>query len=242
QQGTIFDSQGNSYNATTAPYTATDSNGNTITVSGSGNSTDTLGRSIPNPESGPVTSTAPCPSLGAAFQSVASATSWTPPGAGTFTLCWTNININTNFFNGLTPPTYNEARVTRQMLQSLVLPNGTAWNFIYDSADPNNAQSFAYGDLTKIIFPTGGSISYTWDTSTPCDNGSTGWPAESRAVTSRTLDANDGTGTKRWDYSGGPSSFNSSTGETTIPTVVTAPLVTGETQRNDTLHYITGLA
>jgi len=83
------------------------------------------------------------------------------------------------------------------MLQSAVLANGTAWTFEYSDRDPGDPPSVNYGDITKITFPTGGTISYTW-TSSNCSNSGT---SKRRGVTSRTLDTNDGTGPHTWTYS-----------------------------------------
>lgn len=87
-------------------------------------------------------------------------------------------------------------------IQSIVLPNGTAWTFTYDSANPNNPNSVGYGDLIQVTFPTGGTISYTWQSFTPsqqCYTGSDGY-SFSREVATRAVNANDGTGTHTWTY------------------------------------------
>ena len=83
-------------------------------------------------------------------------------------------------------------------LQSIVLPDSTAWTFAYSHP---NAQGVNWGDLVKITNPNGGTISYTWSHITGCVN-----PANtismSGAVLTRTVDANDGTGPHQWTYSG----------------------------------------
>jgi RHS repeat-associated protein len=75
-----------------------------------------------------------------------------------------------------------------QLLQSIILPNGTSWSFNYNS----------YLDLSQITFPTGGTLSYTWATQRLCPVGSPTYM--SRWVASRALNANDGTGIHTWTY------------------------------------------
>ena len=43
-------------------------------------------------------------------------------------------------------------------MQSIVLPDKSYYGFLYDAANPNNTTAIAYGDIAKIILPTGGSI------------------------------------------------------------------------------------
>lgn len=57
------------------------------------------------------------------------------------------------------------------VIQSIVLPDKTYYGFIYDAADPNNASAIAYGTLSKIILPTGGSIAYQYAMEPACE-----WP------------------------------------------------------------------
>jgi RHS repeat-associated protein len=74
------------------------------------------------------------------------------------------------------------------MLTAVILPDLSFWKFDYNN----------YGDLEKITLPTGGSITYSWI--------SHGWPSAdintpvSRTVSSRTIDANDGTPLQIWQY------------------------------------------
>jgi len=108
------------------------------------------------------------------------------------------------------------------VLESVTLPDGSAWNFSYDHE---------YGTLSQITLPTGGTISYTWTSSTAC----TGpyvyidayYPTYAFAVTSRTVNANDGTGPHTWYYRYGYPNSNQTT--------VTDPL------GNDTVHTMTPL-
>ncbi len=104
------------------------------------------------------------------------------------------------------------------MLQSVVLPNGTAWTFEYNSSDVGDPAGTNYGDLTKVTFPTGGTLTYTYANNLSCSS--------IRGVATRTLDANDGTGPHTWRYS--YDYLHSST-------TVTDPL------GNDTVHTFTNL-
>lgn len=153
--GTARDRRGNTY--TFAPGALTkieDSNGNFITpaASGSGSWTDTMGRLIPNPpSSGSTADLSHCPS------SASTAALWSPPGpnGGTsqFKFCWGTVNISFNV-GGNTPTSTTAAE-----LVGIVLPNLTAWTFAYDN----------YGELATITFPTGGTISYTYQSiNGPC--------------------------------------------------------------------------
>ncbi|HKD79237.1 MAG TPA: hypothetical protein VKH81_06050, partial [Candidatus Angelobacter sp.] len=204
-----------------------DRNGNQMIGTG-----DTLNRQIlpapgPSiPNGTPPASTAPltaCPALNYANQPVSYAYYWnlpapnTPPastGSIQLVVCYTSVFVRTGT-PGI-PPIFQLAK-SFTMLQSVVFPDNTYWAFQYDAADPNNTSSFAFGDLLKITFPIGGSITYTWGVSGyGCGSGI------DRAVLTRTVDANDGTGPHTWTYGNG-------TG------VVTDPL------GNDTVHTITGL-
>ena len=93
------------------------------------------------------------------------------------------------------------------LIQSFILYDGNSWStspqwiFRYD----DNADGTNYGDPTEIILPTGGHISYTWETinwfDTVCAgmSGPSHTPA-SRAVVTRSEDANDGNGPQVWNY------------------------------------------
>lgn len=131
--------------------------------------TDSVGRPIPSPSSASIAS---CPQIGAQNQPLVSAQSWTPPASGSgYLFCYATIGIRTHL-----NPTYNKqgsAEYTRtvSMLQSVVLPNGTYWGFIYDSDNPSDPagpagagpnQTNGLGELNTILLPTGGAIKYTY--------------------------------------------------------------------------------
>ncbi len=208
-------------NGTVYGVSAEDRNGNQLTVT-----TDTLGRQLPVtpaptlPPAAPNPSTASlsaCPALNYSNQPVTFAYTWSLPtvngGTLPLILCYADVYVRTNFLGGL--PNVFEVNKSFPMLQSVVFPDNTYWAFQYDAADPNNTSSLGYGDLLKVALPTGGSIAYTWGMFAGCNSSSF-----SRAVQSRTVDANDGTGPHTWTYANG---------------VVTDPM------GNDTVHTFTGL-
>jgi RHS repeat-associated protein len=184
----------------------TDPNGNTITMNSTFSAfTDTLGRTIPLPPftlSSDVTS---CPS------GTASSKTWAVPGlsSGTriFKLCYSNINIFTNFGQGATEYAGNNL-----LLTAIVLPDLTMWTFGYDH----------YGDITLLGLPTGGSISYAYAIG---PNIGCNTPV-SMVVTSRTVDANDGTGGHTWTYN------------YSLPTNAPGTMVVTSPEGNDTVHTI----
>lgn len=182
-----------------------DANGNEITES-TGTSpsfTDSLGRIVPDPmHSLPAASLSSCPVLNFTYQSLTSAASWTVPGPNggsmTFILCYASVYVRTKLCGSML--NCQEASKSTPELQSIVLPNGKAWSFDYDAANPNDSTSIAYGDLVEILFPTGGSISYTYvSQADSCASAYT--PPSRRSVVTRTVNANDGTGNHTWTYS-----------------------------------------
>jgi RHS repeat-associated protein len=209
---TIIFPNGTHFNFTNSmtPTAFTDANGNRITLNAStGAYNDTLGRAVTPPSGATATDVSGCPS------GTASAKAWTVPGlsAGTraFKFCYSTVSIFTNFGQGGIEygPTNNT------LLTAIVLPDSTLWTFAYDH----------YGDITRLGFPTGGSISYTYaigpvtcGTDTPL----------SMIVTSRTVDANDGTGGHTWSYT------YTAPGTSAGTMVVTSP----SPDFNDTVHTI----
>ena len=186
------------------PSSVTDTNGNQISISSTGAFTDTLGRAIPNP-GGVVADLSACPA------GASSAKAWTVPGPSggtrTFKFCYSIVSIYSSFNDGNDYPATNTS-----LLTGIVLPDLTAWTFAYDH----------WGDMTRLGFPTGGSISYQYQLGT----GPTG---QSLVTTSRTVDANDGTGGHTWTYSytWNPPPTNAGS------VIVTAP------DGNETVHTIT---
>lgn len=163
--GVLIDSNGRQYTVNVSsgsPSHITDPDGNYITVTTTA-LTDSLGRNVPFPPRGLSSgSTAGCPNINAANQPLAGSATWTVPGYGggteSYLFCYATVRINTAFFPN-NPPRFTNYDRTTEMLQSIVRPDGKYWAFIYDSS---NGTSAAYGDLLEIIYPTGGTISYTW--------------------------------------------------------------------------------
>jgi len=171
--GTVIDSAGRKYTATAI----TDPDGNQIQIqngvwSSGLPATDSVGRIIPVPGGGSI---AGCPSLSQAqYQPLVSASSWTVPGSGSggtvsYLFCYAQVNIVTHFFGSGGGPDSQTQEMNSQvsMLQSIVLPNGTHWGFIYDSNNPSTpygptGQTAGTGQLTTLIYPTGGSVTYTY--------------------------------------------------------------------------------
>jgi RHS repeat-associated protein len=174
-----------------SPSRIEDRNGNLIAF-GTTNITDSVSRTIPIPPGSSGASTAPCPNPstlpGALAPSAASL--WNLPGpsgsgGSPMTICYAEVPITYDPCGGQLY-CYGANGELFPLIQSIVLPNGTSWTFLYDS----------YGDVVKIAFPMGGAISYTWNTSSYCLTFS-GCPVvvASRSVT-------DNTGTHTWTYSG----------------------------------------
>jgi RHS repeat-associated protein len=194
-----------------------DQNGNQITYTSSTHTyTDTLGRNLNlTPGTGNVSS---CPQLNFPYQSAVSASvlNFLAPNGGTMpvTLCAANVYIRSNACAVLHLPRCTDYSGYVSMLQSIILPNGTYWAFQYSAANPNDPNTAAYGNLLEVIFPTGGSITYTYGTTYGCalsppSQATIGTPQ----VLTRTVNANDGTGPHTWTYNW-----------TTQPNTVTDPL------------------
>jgi RHS repeat-associated protein len=191
------------------PSVIEDTNGNTITFSQAVGWTDSMGRVIPPPISA---SLSICPQTPLA---PTSAYTWNFPGldGGSYpiTFCYVSsvpqiVNVPNKALTG-----------TQTELQSVLLPNGTAWTFHYTS-DGN-------GDLSQVTFPTGGTLSYMWTQEHPLC--ATNFYDNARAVKSRTLDPNNGTAPSVWTYGYVP--------DTEQMTVVTDPA------SNDTVHTFSEL-
>jgi RHS repeat-associated protein len=186
-------------------YSESDPDGNTISVSRGGSNlnqiTDSIGRIIPPIPPATSPASVRCPNLEsqAPYQSAQSSAEWDVPGINgqtvAYTVCYTTVAVRTNFWQ------YGQRYVTFQTccidqegdeynfseeeiyqnvnaIQSIVLPDGTYWGFIYDSGDPSNYNDVGngppynpnysgyvtgnYGTITKVLQPLGGSISYTY--------------------------------------------------------------------------------
>jgi RHS repeat-associated protein len=74
-----------------------------------------------------------------------------------YTVNFINIPIQTSFgVSGAYGTILEIGGGTRSVISSIVLPNGQSYQFQYETG--------GYGELTRIDLPTGGYITYTWDT------------------------------------------------------------------------------
>jgi YD repeat-containing protein len=219
--GPIYDAKGIRYDSTGI----TDPNGNHITYpSPTDIITDSLGRSVSLPGAGTAVDVSNCPDLNNPSQPVTSAYEWDLPGptdaGGTtkYIICDTEFYYHTNlllrngesYYNSIGDPpvanTYNEAASLVTPIQSIVNPDGTYWSFEYDATQDPSA--VAFGDLLKVHLPSGGTITYTYQTLPTCTPEEEGYPRGnvnppfepySRVVTGRTLTQLDGS-TQSWSY------------------------------------------
>src|SRR5579864_1668209 len=182
----VFDNQftGNSSSKSCEQATRlssiTDANGNVFATTN-----DTMGRPFSTFALVGVSDSTGCVLSGLAFSSSNLATYPGPNGAtNQVKLCYATVNIATAFgVSGIDEAQSsialsNGSTATATVLATLILPDGSKWVFNYDS----------YINLTYIGLPTGGSISYSWQTLNlgfPCDT-------ISRAVNSRTFNDNNG--------------------------------------------------
>ncbi len=190
--GTVIDSSGNHYSLTSARSNEntigsvgqiTDVDGNYLSI-GSSSITDTLDRTIPFPSAAPSTSISSCPAINAPYQTLSSAVKWSLPvyqGTANYIICYASMHVSVSDFA--------EYSANETVIQSIVRPDGTYWGFIYAAANPNNPSSTGSGDLTQLIFPTGGSVNYTWEEFTPYCTSPEGNPDSSGGQTTLLPDA-----------------------------------------------------
>ena len=147
--------------------------------------------------------TSTCPS------GTASALIWNVPAYNftysTYKFCYAWFNFQTNFQIA----NVTEASGSALLINAVVLPNLTKWTFNYDS----------YLSLTSVTFPTGGSITYTWQNSI--------YATRSRYLVSRVV--NDGSGAHTWTYAWMATgvSLNVVTDPNNNDTVITQAVVPG---------------
>ena len=151
---TLYDSTGRNINPPSGGSgSATDRNGNFISVNSNGTFTDTLGSTAltvagSGTPSSPVTFTYTAPSGASAH----------------YTLNYTNFTIATNF--GV--PGINEytSSAAVALPTSFVLPDGSQYSFSYEatpgSCTPYSGTTCVTARLASIIPPTGGTISYLY--------------------------------------------------------------------------------
>jgi YD repeat-containing protein len=160
-------------NTNVSTFNSADPDGNTITVSSTGWA-DSVGHQVPGSMTGPGAGGAPVPGgsvtgeplpgvetsdLSPCTAGAVAARTWIVPGPNsgesTYTLCYRDFNIATSFpswDNGTSFRTDQQGSGTARLLTQVVLPNKTSYTFNYDS----------YLELTTLILPTGGNISYQW--------------------------------------------------------------------------------
>ena len=217
-----------------------DSNGNQITQN-SGGWTDSVGRFIPfppatNPGTYPTFNgnsalcTGPLPTVGAA--------AWNVPGYGgtaQITFCYANLVVNPPLPGPPRPPNFPDSRTpagTYLVLQSVVLPPQPGepplvYTFQYDTTQ-------GWGDLTKVTYSSGGSISYAWNNFRGCH-----YPPldeldlENRGVAARAI--SDGVSSNIWTYSGGDTRIGSTNQTSNAVTVI-------DPAGNNEVHTFSALA
>ena len=156
-----------------------DSNGNWIATATDGTVTDSMGRVIPPIPAIPMQANSNSSAGCTGSLPIVAVTTWQVRGENgsqlVYKFCYAAITLNipAGAYGGVAdalsvaPPvtTINYQYIVK--LQSVVLPNNQTWTFEYNSQNPGDpappaGQTWNYGDLTKITFPTGGTISYTY--------------------------------------------------------------------------------
>lgn len=229
--------------------TVTDPNGNSI-VSTANGWTDSVGRTLPGSTALPGyadnaqgLAEDPVPGVPTAVGTecpagTTAARDWAVPAEGGtpehYYLCYSTFTYQTAFnvasyipsdqIIELSSSSQNSHRAV--LLSAVVLPNHTSYTFSYDQ----------YLSLTELGLPTGGSISYTWQT--VLLSGGNSAPV-SRALQTRTINDNNGN-TAKWTYHWQLNeTTNASGGISVAPpfySVVTDPL------GNDTEYQFDGVA
>jgi RHS repeat-associated protein len=214
---TITDQKGITYSSSTnsSPAKKEDANGNEITLTSGWN--DTIGRTIPFPPNdvyyntlpiaypptapGVATDTSGC--LGPLTASRAVLWQVPAPGApgttASLKFCFANAPMKFSLWSS-NNNSYFQENGPWEIIQSILLPNGQSWIFEYNDSNglaPTDPNYVNFASLTKITFPTGGTISYTWG------QVQTGDTMYSRRVLTRSVDSMDGTGPHAWSYAYG---------------------------------------
>ncbi|HEY8184512.1 MAG TPA: hypothetical protein VIF64_00500, partial [Pyrinomonadaceae bacterium] len=186
-----------------------DRNGNTINYSFT-SVTDTLGRTYANP-------LAANPSVGNQIYNV--------PGVGgqlSYTLVWDNLAnalsnpsdplrytsnlkcVPPNVYQSVSPSLYSSANLTKVcaddsvfnpvVLRQVILPNNRSYQFKYN----------VFGEIDKIIYPTGGYERFLYDSIAPISSNRVPYAQANRGVVERWVSASgDGTDEAHWQYSAG---------------------------------------
>jgi RHS repeat-associated protein len=196
QSGVITDASGVSYGGA---FVARDQNGNSVGISGSGEEiVDSVGRSLPAiPDPGVQwnegrldLSTTSCPDLRHSEQPAVGRFMTTIPGINgpqQLLICYATIPYHLGFVAPVAPnnlyaesTSFPAASVqgtgllnttgTFLTIQSIVLPDGTYWGFVYDASiqlgmNPgwDALLTEAYGTIKEIIYPKGGFASFDYN-------------------------------------------------------------------------------
>jgi RHS repeat-associated protein len=191
------------------------------TLNGEPVTSDTMGRQLMQADSSDTPDLTRCQSPTPVVSAVLRKLPVFGGGTALFQICYSNYTFQTAFnqpnigegtYPNQVPGTYPQSPA---MVSSIVLPNNSAWGFSYDQ----------YGDIANITLPTGGQISYTWQTIPLCPK-SGEIIKVSRAVRTRTV-SGPGIPTATWTYI-----FGAQQSDGTMHNVVTDP------QNNDTVHVI----
>ena len=195
---------------------------------------DTLGRTIPYSGGAVTTDYSGCTGKG----TITSATVFTPPGFNSsIKLCSAMTQLSTNFFNGtpLSQPgptqTEFEDHNSIELLQSVVLLDGSTWTFQYT---PIDGSQYNYGELSLVTLPTGGTIGYTWAEGSQICTNTASHSQFNSVVRSRIANANDAVGAQTWTYGG---SYQGS-GPPAAPVAVASTDPLG----NRVVHTLTGVS
>ncbi len=177
-----------------------DTNGNLIAYTPQSGWTDTIGRRIPTPISAP---SASCPS---GPYPIIQALQWNFPGLGSgiypVLICY--IEWSGGPHRDLsTVEGFPHFPSWGAKIQSIVLPDNTHWDFIYEIQLSGNAfvldTASGPGNLVQINLPEGGQIQYSWIENCGTPDNSTQLYCDP-IVQSRQENANDGTGWHKWTY------------------------------------------
>lgn len=236
--GVLFDRNGSGFNQNLLWQ---DTNGNYLTSYLGTQTTapsphiDTLGRSLPAVTADDGSGSAGCVT-GSGFLPIVSTTIVGIMGPnGTQDLiktCLVNVSVQTAFNAYDYDSNGDQIKIQERsgsfdLVQSIILYNGSSWasspqwSFQYSP----NSDGSNYGDLTQVTLPTGGTIKYAWATAQICGNQPI--TPVSRAVVSRTVNANDGTGDHQTTY--------------TVPFGSAFNNTVTDAAQNDTVHMIDGL-
>jgi YD repeat-containing protein len=214
-------------------------------VDDTGTFVDTIGRTINQPSSVTSVNTSACPAIAATNQPLQSAYQWLLPGPNggslKYIFCYVAVGYRTSYFGPMFGSTtlMNQAEDETaydiagafQAIQSITLPDGTYFGFVYDSTTYNTAAPdstpTAYADLKRLIYPSGATVDYTWSDAYP---GCGGWGVIPRKAARRVVTDVDGNAST-WSYTYNVNIGAPGSGYT--GTVITDP------NGNDTVHGFT---